>query len=257
MKISVSVAGLDTVRAQLRGLSDKKIKVAAVAAINSAAYKAAEATKAEMQRVFERPTPWVLGGVRYNKATKDTLEAKIDFDKWGNKTNVTVEKVLQAEIMSGQRRHKRHEIALQRVGILPPGMAIVPGGAAEIDQYGNMKGSQIVQIIAWFRAAGEQGYKSNMNDKGRARLGRDNKKTGAYGFQYFAIQKATGKLMPGIYKRIKTGFGSAIKPVMVFVRMPSYKRRLDFYGVAERAALEEFQRFYPRYLEQLLQERGL
>lgn len=256
MKIDVNIDGLDALKASLRGLSDKKIKVAAVAALNSAAYVGAEATKKAIAQAFDRPTPWVMGGVRYVKARKDKLEAMVDFDKWGNKTNVTVAKVLNAQIFGGQRKYKRHEIALQRAGILPSGMAIVPGPAALKDQYGNMPASQIVQIVSWFRAFGEQGYKANSTDKTRARLGKD-KKTGAKGIQYFALQKRHGNLTPGIYQRITFAAGSAVKPVMYFVRMPTYKRRLDFYGIAEKAALAEFNREFPRYLDQLLKERGL
>lgn len=256
MKISVDVKGIDAAVARLRGLQEKKIDVAKVAALNDAAYLASKEAAREMARVFDKPTPWVLGGVRYVKARRDKQESSVDFDKWGNKTNVTVEKVLAANIYAGTRKHKRHEIALNRAGILPDGMGIVPGDAAKLDQYGNMTGGQIVQIVAWFKAFGEQGYKANINDKGRARIGRD-KKSGQRGFAYFALQQKRGKLLPGVYQRFQTAFGSAIKPVMIFVRMPSYRKRFDFYGVADRAARKEFARAFPMYLDKLLAERGL
>lgn len=256
MKISVKIDGLDALQAKLRGLADGKIKVAAVAALNTGAYAGTQETKKAMSSAFDRPTPWVLGGVRYVKARKDKLESSIDFDQWGNKTNVTVGNVLNAEIFGGQRKHKRHEIALQRAGILPAGMAIVPGPGAAKDQYGNMSAAQIVQIMAWFKSFGEQGYKANSTDKSRARLGKD-KKSGAKGFQYFVLQKKVGKLAPGIYQRFTFAAGSAIKPVMFFVPLPKYQRRLDFYGIAEKAAIAEFNRAFPRYLDQLLKERGL
>lgn len=256
MKISVDVKGIDAAVARLRGLQEKKIDVDKVAALNDAAYLASKEAAREMARVFDKPTPWVLGGVRYVKARRDKQESSVDFDKWGNKTNVTVEKVLAANIYAGTRKHKRHEIALNRAGILPDGMGIVPGDAAKLDQYGNMTGGQIVQIVAWFKAFGEQGYKANINDKGRARIGRD-KKSGQRGFAYFALQQKRGKLLPGVYQRFQTAFGSAIKPVMIFVRMPSYRKRFDFYGVADRAARKEFARAFPMYLDKLLAERGL
>ncbi len=256
MKIDVKINGLDALKAKLRGLSDGKIKVAAVAALNDAAYAGAQETKKAMAQVFDRPTPWVLGGVRYVKARKDRLESSIDFDQWGNKTSVTVGKILQAEIFGGQRKYKRHELALQRAGILPSGMAIVPGPAAIKDQYGNMAASQIVQIISWFKAFGEQGYKANSTAKTRARLAKE-KRNGTKGFEYFALQKKQGKLSPGIYQRFTFASGSAIKPIMYFVRMPAYKRRLDFYGIANKVAVDTFNKAYPMYLDKLLRERGL
>lgn len=255
--IKVDTKGLDATIARLRGLPEKKINVAAVAALNDGAREGYEASRKEMQRVFDLPTPWVLGGVRYIRARKDKLEARVDFDKWGNKTNVTVEKVLDAQIKGSERRHKRHEIALQRAGVLPSGMAIVPGSAAQMDRYGNMRSSQIVQILAWFNAFPETGSLANMTDRTRAGKQRDNKRTGARGFAYFALQRPYGKLPPGVYQRIKTGFGSAVRPVMIFIKTPRYKRRFDFYGVAERAALRAMNQAFPRYLAQLLKERGL
>ena len=257
MKIKVDISGLDILRAKLRGLQDKKIKVAMVAALNDAAYAGAQATRKEMAKVFDRPTPWVLGGVRYVKARKDKLQSSIDFDQWGNKTNVTVEKVLMAEIMGGVRRFKRHELALKQVGILPEGMAIVPGPAAIKDQYGNMMGSQIVQIVAWFKGFERvAGARQNMTDKTRARLGKD-KKNGTRGFAYFVLPKQHGKLPPGIYQRFTLAHGSAIKPIMYFVRIPTYQRRLDFYGIAERESKAAFNAAFPLYLAQLLKEQGL
>lgn len=256
MKITIDTKGIDAAVARMRGLAESKIKTATVAALNDAARAGHEETRKEMASVFDRPTPWVMGGVRYTKARKDRMESTIDFDKWGNKTGVTVENVLKAEIFGGQRRHKRHEIALQRAGILPAGMGIVPGDAAKLDRYGNMSGGQIVQIMAWFRAFGEQGYKANMSDKNRARLGRD-KRNGQRGFQYFALQKPRGKLLPGIYQRFTFAHGSAIKPVMIFVKLPGYRKRLDFYGIAARAARAQFNQSFSRYLNQMMQERGL
>ena len=263
MKISIDVTGLDAIKARLRGLSENKIKVAAVAALNDAAYLTAQEEKKEIERVFDRPTPWVKGGVRYVKARKNKLEAVVDLDFWGNKQGVTVEKILKAEVFGGQRRHKRHELALQRAGVLPAGWYIVPGEAADMDPYGNMKAGQIVQIITWFRAAGEVGYKANMTQATKDKLWKIKKN--AYGLAYFYVAPGMRRprsqreqnLHPGVYKRINTAFGTAIRPVMIFVQRNNYKRRLDFYGVAEKFARKEFNRAFPMYLEQLLNERGL
>lgn len=255
--IRINTSTLDATVARLRGLSENKIKTAMVGALNKGAYAGMKAAQEEIRSVFDRPTPWIQKSARYWKATKDKPEAKIDLDFWGNKQGVSSEDVLRAEVQGGQRRHKRHEIALQRAGILPPGMAIVPGEGAKMDAYGNMQAGQINQILAWFSAFGEQGYKANMTVQGRARLGRDKKRTGAKGFQYFALQRQRGKLRPGIYQRFNFYGGSGIKPIMIFVRVPSYRPRLKFYGVAEKAALEEIHKVFPEYLDQMLKERGL
>lgn len=248
LKFKVDTSGILRIQAELAGMQ-KQVKFATVRALNAAAYKASVDTSKKMAAVFDRPTPWVLRSVRYTKARKDKLEATVDFDFWGNKQGVTVAHVLRAEIFGGQRKLKRHEIALQRAGILPPGKAIVPGPAAKFDAYGNMSPGQIVQIMSWFKSFGEQGYRANMRDGGK-RLARDNKKTGERGFSYFALYKKHGKLIPGIYQRFSFGaWGSAAKPVMYFVPIPKYRQRLDFYGLAEQSARTEFDAKFPSFLE--------
>jgi hypothetical protein len=230
----------------------KQLNFATQRALNAAAYSAAQATKEEMKRVFDKPTAWVMGSVRYIKAKRDKLEAQVDFDFWGNKQGVTVSQVLKAEIYGGVRRLKRFEVALQRRGILPSGHAIVPGPGAEKDVYGNISTGQITQILSWFSAFGEQGYRANMRDGGK-RLAKGNKKTGARGFSYFALFKKHGKLIPGIYKKFSFGtIGSSVKPIMYFVTAPKYKRLLDFYGIAERAALKEFNAQFPRMFDEAM-----
>jgi hypothetical protein len=71
------------------------------------------------------------------------------------------------------------------------------------------------------------------------------------------LQKRKGKLLPGIYQRFATGFGSAIKPVIVFINPPNYRKRFDFYGVGMKAARERFVESFDRYLTQMLKERGM
>jgi hypothetical protein len=251
ISVKVDNSGMLKLQALLSG-QGKQVAFATSRALNAAAFKATQETKKEMKRVFDNPTPWVMGSVRYVKSTKSKLEASVDFDFWGNKQGVTVSHVLRAEIFGGQRKLKRHEIALQRAGVLPPGYAIVPGDAALRDQFGNMSAGQIIQIISWFKAFGEQGYRSNMRDGGK-RLARDNKKTGARGFAYFLLKQKRGKLLPGVYQRVSFGgIGTAVKPVMIFVPIPKYKRALDFYGVAERAAVAEFNAQFPKMLEEAM-----
>lgn len=249
MKVTIDTSGLMLLAARLPDMMEKQARYAMARSLNAAAYKAVQATVKEMANVFEQPTPWVLKSVRYVKARKDKLQATVDFDYWGNKQGVTVSHVLRAEIFGGRRRLKRHEVALQRAGVLPSGMAIVPGSAAKMDKNGNMSSGQITQIMSWFKSFGEQGYSANMKDGGK-RLGRDSKRTGARGFAYFVLKKKHGKLLPGVYQRFKLSFGYAVKPVMIFVPIPSYRRRLDFYGVAEKAAVKEFHEQFPKMMRE-------
>ena len=283
MKITIDVSGVDILNAKLRGLSEKKINVAIVSSLNQAARVSSEAVRKEIRSVFDRPTPWVVGGVQYTKAIREAVNvggmmiggasvmtATVDLDYWGNKQSVSVEQILSAQITGGRRHHKRHEVALQQAGILDPGYFIVPGQAAKLDQYGNMSSGEINKIIAWFRVSQGVGYGGKTTGKRKAALLRGTKKNNNTGFQYFVVnagQKRTftrssgksgsHKMQPGIYARYITGFGSAIRPIMIFVKAPNYRRRLDFYGVVNRAAEKDLDRVLPMYLKQLLAERGL
>ena len=270
MLIKIDTSGLDAMKLEVAGLA-RKIPVATVAALNDAAYLGSQKTREAVASVFDRPTPWVKGSVKYWKATRASMRSSIDFTGDGNKTGVTVEQVLDAEIHGGKRRLKRHEKALNNAGgvafknnqwirtrILPDGMSIVPGSAAKLDQFGNMSSQQIVQIISYFQGFEQvAGARQNMKDAGFKRLARDNKRTGAKGFVYFVLHSPRGKLLPGIYQRFETAFGSAVKPVMIFVRTTNYKKRLDFYGIAEKHATAEFERAFAGYVDKLLGERGL
>lgn len=263
IKVNIETDGLLRLKAEIEGKA-KQVRFAQERALNAAAYKAKQATVKEMSRVFDKPTPWVLGGIRYTKAERKTqtvMSSTVGFDYWGNKQLVTVAHTLKAQIYGNARKLKRFEVALQRIQILPHGRIAVPGEAAQMDQYGNMKASQINQILAWFRGFREQGYQANMTEETRARRKKGTKTK--RGFEYFiagdnsyrtwyrGTYEARGrkKMHPGIYMRIETGFGSAIKPVLMFVKMGYYKRRLDFYGVAERTAVKEYNEIFPRLLE--------
>jgi len=133
----------------------KQIIFATMTTINGAAYDGMKAVQKEIESVFDRPTRWVIGGVRYTKARKDQLSSTIDLDYWGNKQGVAVEQVLQAQVFGGARRLKRFEIALNRIGVLPAGQAIVPGAAVELDAHGNIPAGLFVQVMAFFKAFGE------------------------------------------------------------------------------------------------------
>lgn len=233
MRLHVKIDGLDAMRERL-GRQAKQVDYAAMIAINNVAFSARNAVKAEIKRVFDNPTPWVVGGLGVIKAKRDRLTATVHLDEWGNKQGVSVDKILSAEIHGGQRGNKRHEIALNRAGILPDGMQIVPGEAAKRDRYGNMSSGQIVQIISYFWGFGEQGYEANMTSKGRWLIGRDKKRSGKRGIAYFALQKRRGKLPAGVYQRVSFGaLGSAVKPVMIFIKKPAYRARLDPYKIAQ------------------------
>ena len=203
--------------------------------------------QAEMGKVFENPTPYTMSSLRLEPATKQTLRSRV-WLKDDTFKGTPATKYLGPQVDGGERSLKRFERALQHRGILPPGMVAVPGAAAQVDQYGNVISSQIVQILSYFDAFPQQGYRANMTQRRRDNLAKG--KNGARGYSYFALSQAEGKLLPGIYQRMSYGNDARIshlqrgaaKPVFIFVAMPTYRRLLDWYGVAQRITEAEFPR---------------
>lgn len=197
----------------------------------------------EMKRVFDRPTPYTLNSL---------------YTKWSNKTNLTgiigtkdtgsrdtpAAKFLGPAIFAGERGSKRFENALRAVGVLPAGMFIQPGRGAKIDSYGNISRGQINQILSYFRAFREAGYKANITEQRRLRLKRGTKKT--VGYEYFVGRPGGGTLPLGIWHRTRTG---QLTLVFLFSNQPVYRKRFQFYEVAEKVVADKFSTFLWQRLE--------
>ncbi len=205
-------------------------------ALTRTGQKAMVAEQKEMRDIFSNPTPYTLSGLYLRPATKQNLSVEVKLKDMASKA-IPAAVFLAAQLKGGERKAKRFEKALQSVGALPPGYRIVPGSAAKLDAYGNMSQGQIVQILAFFRAFPEVGYKMNMTAASKARLARGNKRT--QGFAYF-VGRPGDRLPLGIYQRVRFAGGTAIKPVMIFTRSAVYQAIFDFEYVAERTVEHEF-----------------
>ncbi len=167
---------------------------------------------------------------------------------------VDPEKIVNAQFFGGERNLKRSEVALQRAGILPPGFYTsipkdpYPGSD---DGRGNLKGSFLVQLLSYFRAMGEVGYRANMTQKRRDQLANRGVVKGQNGREYKTIRGVvffvaygplrsgrTSHLFPGIWA--KTGIhGSILKPVLMFVRRPNYKPKYSLDRIVRKAATQD------------------
>ncbi len=175
------------------------------------AFRGVEAVRAEMLRVFDRPTPWVLNGMQVVPATNG---ATVEWKPGGGNRSISAEKILRAQIEGGPRRLKRFE----RLIGLPANRIAVPGKWAELDAYGNIKAGQLVKIISELRLFGESGYIANRRNRSRGTRRREN---------YFIIRPGSdhAQLWPGIY-RIAHEQGGAPLLVIAFVRAANYRARL-------------------------------
>lgn len=228
-------------------------------ALNDSAFAARATIQKEMDDVFDRVTPYIRRGVIVQPATPDKLKAWAGPTYLGGK-GVDPQKILQAEVFGGPRRLKRSEVALRNAGILPSGYVTVPGASCPLDGYGNIKGSFIVQLISYFKAFREQGFKSNMTDKRKKSLAKFGKSERGYktigGVVYIlslrslpggkGVHDAMNKTMhlaPGIWA--KSGIhGSTVRPILMFVKGTNYAARLDIFDQPVKDALAKFE---PRF----------
>lgn len=223
--------------AALSDLQKKHLPAAQMdAAANTGRYMFA-ALRSEMQEVFDRPTPWTMGGLRFQQPTRARPVVRIWLEEFGGK-GIAAAQFLAAEIEGGPRKHKRFEKALIARGLMPANTFAVPGGQAPLDAYGNVPGSFIVRMLSDLQAFGEQGYRANR--KGTRR--------GVRKTNYFFVPRAGSSLKPGVYWHLPNGM---IGVVFRFVGRVNYRRRLDFYGVANRA----YERVAARFLTEAMARR--
>lgn len=269
IKTSLEIRGQKAVEAQLRRLSGREAAEAYKDALNDTGHQARRVLGKELRTEFDRPTPFIYNSPKFIPATADRLSIAVlptvdarNLPSKGGKVGVDPQHVLQAQAFGGRRADKRSEVALRRAGILPLGMqTVIPGDEwggpfpGSDDGHGNIKGAFMAQMISYLQASGEQGYRQNMKDKGKANVrayGKANvtKKEKQLagprlGRRFFISKGITGggrggtQLPPGIWAQLGVT-GATVKPVLMFVRRGTYEPRLDLDRVVERADLQSY-----------------
>ena len=246
MRIGVSV-DITRAVAALDSLARTQVPFATSRTLNAVAEKVVEAEQHEMRDVFDRPTPYTLRSMRVIRSSRQRLEAVVTFKDAFGKAQVSASKYLAPQIKGGSRRPKRFEVALQRAGAMPEGFRAVPGSGVRLDAYGNIPGATIVKLLSYFRAFPEAGYRANITDKRRASMAKG-RKGKTYGTAYFVARPGDGRLPFGIWQRTRTGFGSAIKPILLFVDWTQYDAIFDFEYVGRKTVEREFAPAWDREL---------
>lgn len=247
MEISIKDTIMDST-AWLDSVQIRQVPYAVARAINATAKDSLEAIKREMISVFDRPTPYTLNAFRIQYATKQNWTAIVE-PKNRAANAIPADKYLAPEIEGGSRNLKRFERALVAVGAMPQGYRAVPGAAAQLDAYGNMSRGQIVQILSFFRAFPEMGYRSNMTNTDKAKLQKGTRaKTG---FAYF-VGRPGNKLPLGIWQKFYLGHGTAIKPIVIFVSHASYHAIFNFNEITQKVVETKFGAHFTESLDYAL-----
>jgi hypothetical protein len=207
-------------------------------ALNMTADQIKQALADEMNKAFDRPTPYTLNAPYVKYASERNLTAFVLLREYGGKSRS--EQYLLTQVHGGARRLKSFESALKSIGVLPAGMYAVPGQRAPKDAYGNISAGFIVQILSYFKAFGEQGYRANITDEKKGKLAKGTKKK--RGFEYFSIRSSGKALKPGIYRKTAFGFGKSTEPMIMFVKQPTYKQLLQWDAIAQKVIDENWKK---------------
>lgn len=199
---------------------------------------ARKAVQGQMEGDLDRPTSYAKRGVVYEEATKENLEGKVVI--WGSKAmrgGLPAAYFLGPQVHGGRRSLKAFEKQLAARGFLPSGHVAVPAARQRLDRYGNISQAQLNKILSGlqvdYRGAGATRVAAT--DAGKARQ----KKKGRY-----FVPRAGSHLHPGIYQTSPTG--KKVWPVMLFVSMKGYRKRLDFDGPVRRHAQRNMRRYFAR-----------
>jgi hypothetical protein len=238
LDVKIKVTNKDQVLKIYTDESGFNIPKISMRALNMTADQVKQAIVEEMQRTFDRPTPYTLNAPYVWYATVNNLTAKVLLREFGGKSRS--EQYLLTQVYGGQRRLKSFEKALQSIGVLPSGMYAVPGQRAPQDAYGNISAGFIVQILSYFKAFGEQGYRANITDVKKEKMAKGTKKK--RGIEYFAIRTTGKALHPGIYRKTAFAFGQSTEPMIMFVKQPAYKQLLMWDEIAQRVVDQNWQK---------------
>jgi len=195
----------------------KQIPFATVYAMTLTARDVHTAEISVMSRVFDRPTPYTLNALRVIPATKQTYVASVAFKEFGG---TPAKRFLNPEVHGGPRSRKAHE---RRLAPLMGGYQFaVPARGTNRDAYGNMPGAEYRRIISQLKVSADP--TSNVTKGSRSKRKRKH--------NAFFIPKKGG----AVYHRT----GAGIKPALVFVSAPRYRKRFPFYETAAKVVADKF-----------------
>ena len=221
--------------------AEKQVSFATSLALTRTAQVVKEELKGEMRSIFDRPTPFTMNSLRIIPASKRNLEAKVWF-KNPPRISDGSKHYLEPQVYGGGRPFKGAERLLQMAGHLPQGWFAVPGPAARMDGYGNMSRGQIVQILSALRSL-PSGIGDRPLQYGTTRGSRTPRNVQ----NFVVIQPGQGSaLKPGVWLR---GPNRSLKLVLAYVPNVSYKKRFQFFDIAQRVAEREMERQFDQALQ--------
>ncbi|HWH75553.1 MAG TPA: hypothetical protein VNV16_14945 [Methylibium sp.] len=261
--LRISLDGLPQLQRRFTDLEQRQLPFATVQALNAVAYEAHVAWGREALRVFDRPVPLTRKAIRWQKATRQKPEARIYVLDHVGKGTAPAD-YLRPQVEGGERKAKGLERGLQRAGLLVGNERAILGKSAPVDAFGNIKGGVVQQILS--QVGGQFDMLANETPRSKKRnAGRGTLKSQLRGKnRRFFVVRGSGRtgftvnkdgsstqsaLRPGVYQRIDSVFGSAVRSVFIFSRKATYKpRRFDIFGLARQEVARRLPAAFEREL---------
>ncbi len=193
--------------------------------------------KRAMQSDLDRPRPFTINSLYATRATKQKQEAVIRWKDFAGKGE-SAGNYLVPVAEGGSRPLKRSESLLKKRGILPNGYYLAPGQDADLDQYGNIKGSVYTQMLAGLQSFSESGFSMNT----RAKVSRSKA-------QWFAVKPgAKTGLAPGIYQRVR----NKRRLVFAIVKSPTYHMQFPWERICRVTSAQRMPIQFDKAIEKAL-----
>lgn len=225
--LKIDVTGLNRLRDELRGFSERRLQAAAATALTRTARKIASEWQRELESSFDRPTRATTSSVQVKMATAAAPVAEVSIKAQAGKASPA--EWLSPHERGGARSIKKFEQALQAQGAMRRGTYAVPGPAAKLDAYGNVSRGQLVQVIAQLGASFSPGYARVISPSAARRAA----KAKAKGRAYIAFPVREGGRPAGVYERTRDG---KLAAVFWFVTRAQYGKRLSLVDKAKSQA---------------------
>lgn len=236
-------------RNALSDLAEKDIRRASADAVTRLAFEGCASLREEMVRIFDRPIKHTLNAFYVKPAKRSDLTAEIRSRDYAPKGSAAID-YLMPQIMGGGRKMKKSEIALMQ---LSGGQYYVPGPGAEMDANGNMKPSQLVQIISRLGAFTGDKAGQNMSEKTRLRLARQKKNARGQRSEYFIGREGRNGRPTGVYKL--AGPGHVVAVLWFVKKNPRYRSIFDPIRIVEQAVERHTDRVLASTLRRVFEKR--
>ena len=190
-----------------------------------------------MQRVFDRPTPYVLNALRVKPATFQDNTATVEFKDFAGK-GTPAKRFINPNVHGGGRAQKSHELKLMG---LTHSAFMIPGRDLPRDGYGNVRGSVFARILSQLKVSSDATQHASGSKRSKGRRKADAYFVSKRGF--VLNRKTTGR---------GKGKSDQLSVVMAPIKAPHYQKRFPFYETGEAVVADRFPANFVTALERAI-----